>query len=301
MEFLHERFIIWFLRSKFMGRHSVVGILGKRNSHGKYLTVECKDRVDHLVDLIRKEEIRPDSVVFSGGRSGSKCMFSEAGLMKDYFEGQVDFPSDRIYVDTEARDTRENIANIAGYIRRMGIPGEEIDFALCSSDYHLRRIEKVDNSVRAESCLVPAYELGIKNIRYLPAPYTFRDSKDPLQRLQANLYEVGHDLTVTQILMKHAGLHEGAGIPPDAAQEFQAGLLRISENLHFDRLTPEEQRVEYVGLQALALLSPWNLFLSTLSRQPALNQDNRNVLGGGVQLFDHAVKLLKGLDPDEAA
>ena len=75
----------------------------------------------------------------------------------------------------------------------------------------------------------------------------------------------------------------------------------LREKLHFDRLTPEEQRVEYVGLQALTLLSPWNLFLGSLSRQTALDDGNRKVLGDGGQLFSHAVKLLKGLDPDDAA
>ena len=284
-----------------MSRHSVVGILGKKNSQGKYLTVECKDRVDHLVDLIKHGEIKPDTVVFSGGRGASKGMLSEAGLMEDYFKGQVDFPPERIYVDTEAKDTRENIANIAAYIQKMGIPGAEIDFALCSSDYHIRRIDKVDKRTRPESCLVPAHELGIQNISYLAAPYRFRDSKDPLQRLRANLYEAGHDFTVTEILMRHAASNEGSSITPEAAQEFQAGLLGISEKLHFDRLTPEEQRVEYVGLQALTLLSPWNLFLGSLSRQTALDPGNRKALGDGGQLFSHAVKLLKGLDPDEAA
>ncbi len=284
-----------------MGRHSVVGILGKRNSHGKYLTVECKSRVDHLVALMKQGEIKPDSVVFSGGRSSSADMFSEGALMADYFTGQTGFLSDKIFVDTEAKDTRENIANIAAYIRRMGIPGEEIDFALCSSDYHIRRVDNVDRKVRPESCLLPAYESGIKNIRYLAALYPYRDSKDPLQRLRANLYEVGHDLTVTEILMKHAGIDGGFSLPPETGQELQEGILKISENLNFGRLTPEEQRVEYVGLQALALLSPWNPVLSGFSHRGSLDQADRMVLRDSVQTFDRAVKLLKGLDPDEGA
>lgn len=103
-------------------------------------SILLQDRLDTALDYL---EENPDITVVVSGAKGPDEPISEAQAMYDYLvDNGVD--GDRIYLEDESSNTRENIAYTQDLLQELFASGEveaSGKYLLVSSDFHLTRIK----------------------------------------------------------------------------------------------------------------------------------------------------------------
>ncbi len=116
------------------GRDNIYIVFGaKVNPDGPAKTLAS--RLDTAVEVMRKDT---DAVCIVSGGQGPGEPFTEASCMRDYMAARGISP-DRIYLEEQASNTRENIKYSVALMEEQGLTDRQV---ICiSSDTHIPRIQ----------------------------------------------------------------------------------------------------------------------------------------------------------------
>jgi len=134
------------------------------HADGDVLSPVLKSRCDVALEYLRNHA--NTGVIVSGGQ-GSDETCPEAISMKNYFmENGIE--EDRIIVEDQSTNTKENIENSSSLLVSIGIDVNDVKVGVASSDYHIARAKALAQSVFASKVSgIPAKSHGYKRAHFV--------------------------------------------------------------------------------------------------------------------------------------
>lgn len=188
----------------------VVVVFGKHLIRDQ-ISVEYAKRVVTLVKQIASGALNPDIICFTGGKGvDGKGNVSEAVVGYGFFrnvceEAQIDVSRFDFILEEKSRNTKENIANVIGELRRRSGSHavSTCHFTFVSSDYHLIRIQEVHRLSPRQSVLFPL-EVSSATWNCIFAAYPFCVSRDPATAFLGRAVVLANDLGILLVNLNGA-------------------------------------------------------------------------------------------------
>ncbi|MBI3442352.1 MAG: YdcF family protein [Candidatus Sungbacteria bacterium] len=117
--------------------------------------MEAKIRALAAGEMLQNETV--EKVIFSGGKTAGMAYPSEAAAMREYLKKRYpNIEEDRVLLEEGSIDTIENAKKIADLLERYGLDNFIL---LLTSEWHLKRAQKVFENQGIETKPLPAEEL----------------------------------------------------------------------------------------------------------------------------------------------
>lgn len=277
-----------------MSRYNVVAVLGKRLKSG--ITKEYASRIDYLLSELEMGHVAADLIGFSGGKTGHE-QISEAEVGRNYFAALAKTPAiiSKTFLDPHAQNTIENVANILAHVQEtVNCSQRDVTLTLVSSDYHLERLEIIDQRMPAQSLLKPLRE-KVGELRFLRAPYPYHDA------WQGKLYLLADKLTIMRVNIEGIRQRNLEKVLIENVRDFLDTLLALSAALHqnYDSASAE-QAVHIQVDRALAGLMPYYFQVANFTAKNALSEQDRWLIELTYKVIDEGIKSLnRATDPDQ--
>jgi len=129
-----EGYIVFGARTDADARPAALIVLGA-GVDGETPSLTLRTRLDAALSYL---ESRPEAVVVVSGGQGGGERISEAEAMRRYLEAHG-LDASRILMEEQASSTEENLVFSKAVLEEAGYDAENIEVAVVTSDFHLRR------------------------------------------------------------------------------------------------------------------------------------------------------------------
>lgn len=276
-------------------------VLGKKLINGR-ITREYADRIGFLTQELKLGKINPDLIGFSGGKTEFTTQ-SEAEEGEKYFkslEKKLSLSVFETFCESQSKNTVENIRNILTHVYGyIDFPAKEISLELLSSDYHLDRLEIIDERMKTQSLLKPIREM-VGELNLLRVPYPYTRNYDHIQTWCSKLYRIVDKLTVTRVNIE--GVLDGhmEKILSQNLEDFGDNLYELSKNMQTSYSNDlERQKIQTEVNCALLWLIPYYFRLGSMCRYDKLSSQDKKLLSFDHKFLNQEIgRIVRIVDPD---